>query len=284
MSGSIFAPLFALGYQISPIILVGGLAQNVPGGMLPIIALTEGVSLITGAIAGEFPTSFDDFFAQFTVIPGNRLIIQNIGHYPFANQAVAANAVITEPLTVSVRMDCPAKGPGEYVAKLAILTALQAALSAHNAAGGLYTIATPAFIWTNCIMTALTDTSGGDSRQVQYQWTFDFEQPLVTLQAAQQAYSSLMNKIASGTQTTDDPPAWSSPETAAASPVSGASSEVPGAGSLTGTQTGTAAPVTPVAGQNLPATGPMGTLGGQPSYNIIGPTNPGVGPLVQQPP
>ena len=66
--------------------------------------------------------------------------------------SVAANAVITDPLRINIRMDCPAKGNGEYVTKLATLTALQATLSAHNAAGGLYTIATPSFIYTNTIL------------------------------------------------------------------------------------------------------------------------------------
>ena len=95
-------------------------------------------------------------------------------------------------------------------------------------------------------MTALTDISGGASAQVQYQWQFDFEQPLVTLQAAQQVYSGLLNKIAGGTQFTGAP-AWSSPEAAAAAPVSGAAaSNVAGAGSLTGVQAGLAAPVTAV--------------------------------------
>jgi hypothetical protein len=265
MSGALFAPLFQLGYQCSPIILVGGLAQNIPGQMLPIVCITEGISLLTGALAGNFPTSMDDFFAQFTVVPSGRLITQQIGHYAFANQAVAANATVTEPLTVSVRMDCPAKGAGEYVAKLAVLTALQAALSAHNSAGGLYTIATPSFIYTNCIMTTLTDISGGVSAQVQYQWQFDFEQPLVRLQAAQQAYSALLNKIAGGTQISD--PAWSSPEVAAASPVSGASSQVQGGGALTGTQTGVAAPVMPVTVEPLEPTLPGST---PPGYNFAG--------------
>lgn len=220
MSGSFFQPIFQLAYQISPIILVGGIAENIPGGMLPIVALTEGVSLITGLIAGSFPTSLDQFFAQFTVIPSGKLISQQIGHYPFANQAIASNAVITDPLTVSVRMDCPANGPGTYVAKLAVLTALQAALSQHNASGGLYTVLTPGFIWTNCIMAALTDISGAGSNQVQYQWQFDFEQPLVTLQAAQQVYSSLLNKINSGTQISGVP-AWSSPSNGVPGMVSG---------------------------------------------------------------
>ena len=251
MSGSITRSLFELGFQASPIILVGGIAQDIPGQMLPIISITEGVSLISGLLTGSFPTSLDQFFAQFTVIPSGKLITQQIGHYPFANQAVAANAVIAQPLTLSVRMDCPASAPGSYVTKLAVLTALQATLSAHNAAGGLYTIATPSFIYTNCIMTDLTDISGAGSQQVQYQWQFDFEQPLVTLQAAQQAYSALLNKIAGGTQITGQP-AWSGPAVSAASPVTGAGASVAGAQNLVGVPAGNAAPVTAVTQSPLP--------------------------------
>jgi hypothetical protein len=246
MSGAITSVLssaFALGFSISPIILVGGLAQSV-GGILPIIALTEGVSLLTGLVGGTFPTTLDQFFAQFTVIPSGKLISQQIGHYSFANQSVAANAVITEPLTVSVRMDCPAKNPGDYLSKLAVLTALQAALSAHNAAGGLYTIATPSFIYTNCIMRELTDISGAGSAQVQYQWQFDFEQPLVTLQAAQQAYSGLLSKIAGGTQISGIP-SWSSISNAVSGGVSSLTSGIGQifGGSATGTLAGAAPPV-----------------------------------------
>ena len=245
MSGSVFQPIFTAGFQVSPIILVGGLAADVPGNMLPIITFTEGVSLITGLLAGNFPTSLNDFFAQFTVIPSGKLISQQIGHYPFANQSVAANAVITEPLTVSVRMDCPARNPGDYVTKLAVLTALQAALSAHNAAGGLYTIATPSFIYTNCIMKALTDVSGGGSAQVQYQWLFDFEQPLVTLQAAQQVYSALLNNISNGTQISGLP-AWSGASISASSPATGGGvGSILGA-STTGASVGIAPPVSAI--------------------------------------
>ena len=208
ISSQIFGTAFKLGYQISPIILTGGIAAGF-GGLLPIAMITEGVSGLIGLIGGNFPTSLDDFFAQFTVLPGGSLIEQDLGRYPFANQATAANAVITEPLTLSVRMDCPANNNGGYVSKLATLTALQAALSSHNASGGLYTVATPGFIYENLLMRRLSDISGAGSKQVQYQWQFDFEQPLVTLQAAQQVYSSLLNKIAGGTQISGIP-SWSS--------------------------------------------------------------------------
>jgi hypothetical protein len=231
--------LFQIAYQISPIILSGGIAQDIPGQLLPIVALTEGVSAVAGALVGAgLPSSLNQFFAQFTVIPGGNLISQEIGHYPFANQAVAANAVITEPLTVSVRMDCPANSQGSYLTKLATLTALQATLSSHNAAGGLYTIATPGFIYQNLIMTRLTDISGSASTQVQYQWQFDFEQPLVTLQAAQQVYSNLLAKIGSGTQISGVP-SWSGIQSAASSTLGNIGSTiVSGASNLGGAITG----------------------------------------------
>jgi hypothetical protein len=240
MSGALFSTAFKLGYQISPIIMTGGIASSIPGQMLPLITITEGASVLTGILSGSFPTSLEKFFAQFTVLPGSQLISQQIGHYPFANQAVAANAVIAQPLTVSVRMDCPANSNGAYISKLATLTALQAALSTHNAAGGLYTVATPGFIYPNLIMTALTDISGAGSNQVQYQYQFDFEQPLVTLQAAQQVYSSLLNKIAGGTQITQ--PTWSGLASSVGSQLSGAASAVvKGASGLIGlTPTGAA--------------------------------------------
>jgi len=224
MSGVVTSTAFALGYQISPIILVGGIATAL-GGMLPIVALTEGVSVVSGLVTGSFPSTFDQFFAQFTVIPSGKLISQQVAKYSFANQSTAANAVITDPLTVSVRMDCPAKNSGDYLAKLAVLTALQATLSAHNASGGLYTVATPGFIYTNCIMRQLIDISGAGSSQVQYQYQFDFEQPLVTLQAAQQAYSALLNKIAGGTQISGIP-SWSSISNSISGAVSGVGSGI----------------------------------------------------------
>ncbi len=251
MSGSTFQTLFRLGYSISPIILVGGIARDVPENMLPIITITEGASLLTGILTGSFPSSLDDFFAQFTVLPSGNLIRQSIGHYPFANQAVASNAVIAEPLSISVRMDCPANTRGSYVSKLAVLTSLQAALAAHNASGGLYTIATPSFIYPNCIMSALTDISGSGSAQVQYQWQFDFEQPLVTLSAAQQVYSALINKITQGTQI-NGLPTWSSVFTSASTTIGGAASSlVSGASNLIGVNAGTPAPTIPVFQSSL---------------------------------
>ena len=230
--------IFRLGYEISPIILTGGIAINFPGQMLPVVAVTESASVITGFLNGTIPDDLDRYFAHFQVVTGSTLISNQIGEYPFANQQVAANAIISQPLNVSLMMTCPVQQSGGYPAKLATFTALQAILSQHNNAGGLYIVATPAFLYTNCIMVGLTEAGTTDSAQVQIQYQFDFEQPLVTVSAGQQAYSALLSKITGGTMIAGQP-TWSGPVAAGASQLSGAApSAIYGANSLTGIQAG----------------------------------------------
>lgn len=189
-----------LTFQLSPIVLTNGIATNVPGGMLPIIVFTEALNFIDGLLNGTENIELDGFFANFEPLTGASLIDQEVGHYPFANQAVAANAVIAQPLTVSMRMVCPVKNPAGYPLKLATMMALQAALVQHNGSGGTYTIATPSGFYTNCLMTGMRDVSTNESNQSQFVWQMDFEQPLLTLQSAQQAQNSLMSKLTGGTE------------------------------------------------------------------------------------
>lgn len=225
MSASAGQTAFKLAFQLSPIILTNGIASNIPGGMLPIISLTEALNFTDGLISGANPIDLDNFFANFEPLPGATLIDQEIGHYPFANQAVAANAVIAEPLKVSMRMTCPAREKLGYAVKLATMIALQTALAQHNGSGGTYTVATPSYFYTNCLMTGMRDVTEGESNQPQYVWELDFEQPLLTLQQAQQAQNSLISKITSGTSISGQP-AWSGLATTVGQPPSLAASSV----------------------------------------------------------
>lgn len=215
--------LFQLGYQISPIILTGGLAAFIPGGMLPIVALTQSGNFVLGLLQGNVSLNLDSFFAQFRPLPGTTLVNNQIGKYPFANQAVAANAIIAQPLNVSLSMACPANTQGGYVSKLMTMSALKTALDAHNSAGGTYTVATPSYIYTNCILTNLRDVSAGTGKQVQTEWQWDFEQPLVSQSGAAQALSGLMSKIGGGLPF-NGIPAWSGIESSVGNVVSGAGS------------------------------------------------------------
>jgi len=190
---------FKLAFELSPIVMQNGIAQNIPGQMLPIIAITESLNFAAGLLEGGDNLDFDDFFAHFVPVPGSTLSDQQIGHYPFANQAVAANAVIADPLTISLRMICPYRGEGGWAIKLATMTALQAAVKLHNASGGTYIVATPNFFYTSCVSRRLYDVSRSDDKQAMNTYQWDFEAPLLTLQDAQQAQSSLMSQITNGT-------------------------------------------------------------------------------------
>jgi hypothetical protein len=190
---------YDIAFQVSPIILTGGIVANTNGSALPIIALTGQVaSFAQGALTGGL--SLDDFYARFLPLPGSTVISNAIGMYPFANQDVAANAIIRQPLNISLQMIAPVKDAGGYFTKLAIFTALQQSLQSHNAAGGTYSIATPSYIYTACIMTGMTDITSGETKQQQVAWQLDFVQPLVTQQQAQSSYSGLMSKLAGGQQ------------------------------------------------------------------------------------
>lgn len=223
------ASAYDLAFQISPIILNGGLVANTLGGMMPILGLTGqlaalGQSLISGT--GE-P------FARFVPVPGSTLINNTTATYPFASQFVAGNAVIKQPKSVSLIMYAPVKDTGGYLTKLAIMEALRSSIEAHIAAGGTFHVATPAHIYLDCLLNSITDVTSGEmgkQQMVQFEWSFF--QPLVSQQQAQAAQNSLMAKLTGGQQIIPSGLAgtsiWSSTATAIGSAAQGAAQGVSG--------------------------------------------------------
>ena len=197
---------FALSYQVSPIILNGGIAKNLPGGIMPIINLTQPGIYEAGLLSPAGQASLDEFFAHYTPMAGATLIDNQIGQYPFANQSVAANAIVTQPLRISMLVSMPARGPGGWSAKTQLMSSLRQSLAQHNNLAGTYTVATPSYTYENCIMTGFRDVSGGDSKQPQNTWQMDFMQPLLTLEAAQAAMNVQMEKISKQLPIPGDPP------------------------------------------------------------------------------
>ena len=197
MSGTTGRTIYQLGFEISPVILTGGIA-NLFGGYLPIIAITEGPNAILTAASGGNVFDLDNFFAHFTPVAGSTLLNYSIGQYPFANQVVAANAIIAEPLTISLRMNIPVNRRGGHTSKLTTMILLQTMLKQHAEQGGTYIIVTPAGFYTGCILTRLVDVSSDANPIPQNAWQFDFSQPLVSLQQAQGAFSTLMDKVSRG--------------------------------------------------------------------------------------
>jgi len=185
--------VFSVAYEDSPIILQKGIAQYVPGGLLPVTLLTE-VFDVPGLVNGQL-------FAKYKPVPGGTLQDWQVAEYPFASMQVAANAVIQQPLKISMLMICPAQNNGGYLFKQAILTGLKLALETHILTGGSFSVITPAYTYTNCLLTGLHDVTPPSDKQVQYLFQWDFVQPLITATGAQQVLGNLMSKFEGGLPT-----------------------------------------------------------------------------------
>ena len=189
---------YKLAFQISPIMFEGGIASAIPRGILPLLSISNAISFVGGLLTpGDNAPDLDGYFAYFQPLAGGTLIDQQIGMYPFANQSVAANAVIQQPLTISMLMICPAGGSGGYLSKPSIMASIQSSFQSHNTSGGTYSILTLAGLYSSCVMTSMTDISTTTTKQVQNTYKLDFLKPLVSLQQAAQAYNGEMGQIAS---------------------------------------------------------------------------------------
>lgn len=198
MSGTVLnaigRSIYQLGFEICPILFQGGIAQNMPGNVLPIMAITEAANFVDGLISGS-QISLAQFFAHFRPLGGTQLVANQLGAYPFANQVVAGNAIIRQPLEISLEMACPAKNDLGYFIKLGIMTLLRRTLDSHNAQGGTYIVVTPSQIYEGCVLIDLTCGEDSDDKQPQSLWRWDFVQPLLTVQAATGVMNTMMSKI-----------------------------------------------------------------------------------------
>jgi hypothetical protein len=234
-----------MAYQLSPIVLFHGIAEGIQGGGLPIISITEAQNYPSGLTGPGGALDLDDYFANFAPLPGGTLGENQIGNYPFANQTVAANAIIAQPLLISMLMICPARQTGGYATALSKMTALQSALAQHDSLGGTYGVATPKFLYTNLIRLRLVDVSTAQSHQAQNTYQWDFIKPLLTLEEAQAAQNSLMSKLSSGSQIQGQP-SYSGGAASVGQPSSLAGTSIPAGAPLAGMNT---APVGAVTGE-----------------------------------
>ena len=185
---------FSAAFGTAPIWLQGGIAQAI-GGYAPLNAILPGMNNI-------------EVIAQYKPLAGSTLAKWQVAEYPLANFATAANAVVQQPLDVSMMMICPAQNNGGYVLKIAIFTALQALIQNHISSGGTFIVLTPAYVYNNCLLTTLRDISNPSEKQVQFIYQWDFTQPLITASASQNLLGTLMDKISNGLPTTTS---WTQP-------------------------------------------------------------------------
>lgn len=186
---------FQRNFQIAPIILVNGIAANLPNGVMTILSLTEGSEVVYSDV--------NQYFAQFKPMPGSTLEEWQIAEYPFASLNMAANAMIQMPLRISMLMLCPARDLYQnYVSKQSTITNMKSRLDQHILAGGTFTVATPSFTYSGCLLTALRDVSSSEGKQVQSAYQWDFVQPLITAnQNANPTQNGLYNQFTNGLPT-----------------------------------------------------------------------------------
>ncbi|WP_321868600.1 hypothetical protein [Paraburkholderia tropica] len=205
VAGYTLKEAYKLAYSISPIILTGGLADNLPGSSLPIVAilqsLTFGVQGVASLVGQGTLSAATTPFATFEPLPGSNLIAAQIAAYPFASRAVAGNAQLTVPLQVGMRMVVPAQGEGGYAIKTANMVALRSMLNQHIALGGLFDVITPSCLYRNCVLLDLRDSTPGQTTQKQVEWVWQFQQPLTQEKDLTQVMSNLMGKISGGLPT-----------------------------------------------------------------------------------
>ena len=192
---------FQLANEISPILLMAGIATTAPGGVIKISDLIE--------VGGDIGYTYDDYFAHFKPGQGGTLADWGIAEYPFASLVMAANAVIQNALHISMLMYCPAQTDlnRNFPARSPILTNLQNQIQTHINQGGYFTVITPAYTYANCLLRSIRDVSPPSDKQVQFLWQWDFYQPLITTQGEQQALGNFANKAQLGLPTL---PSWNS--------------------------------------------------------------------------
>ena len=194
----IVSQAYELAYVKSPIFLVDGIA-TLAGGVMPLIAITEATSLASNAAFGKLSLGLENFWANFWALPGTTLHDNEIGRYPFANQQIAANAIIAQPLHISMRMNTTPRNKGDLLTKIMTAAILKQALDKHNNSGGTYSILTPSYFYPGCIMRSMKDITSGDSKYQQTDWQIDFEQPILSLNPiGNPTLNALLTKMTQG--------------------------------------------------------------------------------------
>jgi hypothetical protein len=251
-----------LQYQVSPVYLTGGIAGGMGGGYMPMLSLTDSAAFGNN-ILGTAGYSLDDAFGTWQVAAGGTLLEQNVGQYPFANLTVAGNAIITNPLNLSMIMLTPMRGANAWEVKKSTMQSLVSTLKQHCNSGGTFMVDTPSYVYTDMILLNITDVSMAMNALPQNAWRFDFHKPLISMSDAATTYGNLLSKMQNGQST-----------------------PAPGNGGGSGPQTGvdTSYPVTE-SGAPTPSTsyytGPVTSNSGganTPSVNSPGPDSSAISP------
>lgn len=181
-------------YEISPVYLVGGIAEKIPGGVLPIAALTEALSAGGSILTGNFGdvVDFDRYFAHWSPVYGSQWLSYDVASYPMFSQQEAANSIVKNPLNISLMMDCPAQKTGGLITKALTLEVLRSTLAYHVDNGGYFNIFQFGFTALNCLLLGMESVEN-QSKQDHVSFIFNFRQQLLTRQDAQKLSDKVQN-------------------------------------------------------------------------------------------
>lgn len=206
----IFSGIYGATFQVSPILLTNGLASNIIGGIAGAIGATSSLTSILKSIGIPLSALTElgalnmingvpqQSFANYRPLPGSTILKYQIAEYPFYNQQIAANASIQQPNNISLLMYCPANKNTNVTVKLAIMSAVKATIEAHVQSGGTFTVLTPSQIYTDCLLTGITDVSTEATNQAQWAYQWDFTQPLLTFPSGAGSFSNSLNSFFGG--------------------------------------------------------------------------------------
>jgi hypothetical protein len=181
---------FEFKHVLCPILLKNGLAEKLPDKLMPIVQLTQ---------QQGYPLTPAGYFAHFKVVQGSTFMQSTVASYPFANSATAGNAIVEQPINVSLLMYCPASAINRTESRAQTMTNLISSLNSHKAQGGLFVVYTPLFIYDNCVLVAMRDASEGEHSAMQNGVILDFQRPMImTMDEADTAQNTLMSKLSKG--------------------------------------------------------------------------------------
>lgn len=210
---------FYYAYEASPIFLTGGIVNSMidqAGGVtesasafnlfgtsvnwvqgvsnlgIPIVAITE-----TLTVLGNIDIPAQPLFT-FRPLPGGSIWKSEVAEMPFFTNQIAAVSQVQQPLNISLVSYCPANKDTTFALKLATFEALRWVIQQHVNNGGTFTVATPSYLYTDCLLTNIVDISDGTSNQSQVAWQWDFVQPLLTFPDLTSQLNKIIGSVSSG--------------------------------------------------------------------------------------
>ena len=169
-------------YEINPVILTGGIATG------------DGLK-----ISDLLGWSKNKPFAYFKVLDGTQQLSYSIAEHPVYNLETAATAVMRNPLTIQFLMVVIKSESHPLQLQHDKMVKFIDQLRLHAKKGGLFTLATPFYPYTNTIITEIMQANIEDVKfGLQNGLHLTFRKPLVDLEDAANAYNEQMNRLDKG--------------------------------------------------------------------------------------